>query len=250
MLNSSSSVVCRKHKGKAKSSELDPDPAFFCSISCGHDDEVKICDAARATSAAWTYFSIMKIGSGFFADGGVEYNNPSFAILDHYTVDAETRRIRDGYHYPSRKPAPPIPTHQGVDFSRCRIVNIGTGSKTEGTPPRKREKFAALIPESILFGLFMKRTLTEIATASERAAGQIRTMAQVEKGDLIFNRLSATNGVCWIKLDKYRKLDEITTLTQDWLRQSEISDYMSGLARDIAKEYREAHPSADTETAP
>ena len=243
MLNCSSSVVCREHENKSKFSDLLDDPVFLCSISCGHDFDCKICDAARATSAAWTYFPLTKIGRRFFSDGGVEYNNPSFTIWDHYTVDAEIRRHRNQYNH-STEPMPPIPTHPGVDFSHCRIVNIGTGSNVSGrTPPREREKFASLIPDWILFGMFLKRTLTKVATASDRVADQMRTEEKFRRGEFVFDRLSADNGVCWIKLDKYLHLDRITTLTHEWLEQIETQNYLTKLANDIAKEYLEAHPS-------
>ena len=242
-------MVCREHEDKSKFSDLLDDPVFLCSISCGHDFECKIWEAARATSAAWTYFPLTKIGRRFFSDGGVEYNNPSFTIWDHYTVEAETRRNRSQYNH-SKEPMSPNPTHPGVDFSHCRIVNIGTGSNISGkTPPREREKFASIIPDSILFGLFLKRTLTKVATASDRVADQMRTVEEFRRGELIFDRLSASNGVCWIKLDRYLELDNITKLTNEWLEQHETQTYITKLAADIAREYLEAHTSASTETS-
>lgn len=239
-------MVCREHENKSKFSELKDDEAYFCSISCGHDFKPKICDAARATSAAWTYFPLMPIQGRFFADGGIEYNNPSFALWEHYTVDSRTKRSRNQYNPPtdSRRP---VPTHPGLDFSRCRIVNIGTGSKTVDTPPREREKLASFIPTTILFGMFLKETLTKVATASERAADTMRTLASK---DLLFHRLSATNGVCWIKLDKYQQLDEISRLTNEWLNDRNNSADISKLASDIATEYLAARPIAAATAAP
>ena len=145
---------------------------------------------------------------------------------------------------------PAIPTHSGVDFSNCRIVNIGTGSNILGkTPPREREKFASIIPDWILFGLFLKRTLTKVATASDRVADQMRTVEEFRRGELVFDRLSASTGVCWIKLDRYLELDNITKLTNEWLEQEETQTYMTKLANDIAREYLEAHTSTSTKTS-
>ena len=206
-----------------------------------------ICDAARATSAAWTYFPLMKIGQRFFADGGVECNNPSFTIWDHYTQGAEMRRIRGQRYSQSQETPPPIPTHPGVDFSSCRIVNIGTGSNIDGeTPPRERDKLASFVPGWILYGIFLKTTLTKVATAADREAYKMKTMQQVRQGELVFNRLSASNGVCWIKLDDYLKLDEITRLTNEWLQERKTRDMMLSLANDMAREYLETHPLTNT----
>ena len=203
-----------------------------------------ICDAARATSAAWTYFPLTQIRQRYFADGGVEYNNPSFGIFDHYTVAANTSRIRNRYSH-SANPMPLIPTHEGVDFSRVRILNIGTGSNIAGvTPPRERDRVASFIPDWILFGLFLKETLTKVATASERVADQMRTQERVRSGELLFDRLSASNGVCWIKLDRYLQLDEIARLTNEWLEDTDTKKYMKELAKDMATEYLQAHPPA------
>jgi patatin-like phospholipase/acyl hydrolase len=44
-----------------------------------------VTEAARATSAAPTFFPVQKIGKRYFVDGGMEYNNPSQAIFSHYT---------------------------------------------------------------------------------------------------------------------------------------------------------------------
>ena len=248
MLNSHSSVVCREHENKSKRSDLLDDPVCFCSSNCGHQFDCRICDAARATSAAWTYFPLTKIGQRYFSDGGIEYNNPSFVIWNHYTVTDEGRRIRSSYSHP-KEPMPPSPTHPGIDFSRCRIVNIGTGSYVSNvTPPRERDKFAAFIPEWVLFGMFLKRTLTKVATTSDRVAEQMMTEERVWRGDLLFDRLSATNGVCWIKLDRYLQLEEIERLTNDWLAKRDTTDHMSQLAFAMAREYLESRPSERTES--
>ena len=128
--------------------------------------------------------------------------------------------------------------HGNLNFSNVRIVNLGTGSKTSDTPPRKREKSSILIPEFIQFTIFLKRTLTEIATRSEGEADRMRLFAQRDRdNNLLYDRLSATNGVCWIKMDKYKELQKIESLTNEWLKIPETRQQMRSLANDMALEY-------------
>jgi len=55
-------------------------PALFCSydnpVELKSYENIKLWQAARATSASPTYFKPMTIGDGTFVDGGLQANNP------------------------------------------------------------------------------------------------------------------------------------------------------------------------------
>lgn len=59
--------------------------------------------------------------------------------------------------------------------------------------------------------------------------------------DVRYERFSANNGVCYIKMDKFNELGRIITLTQEYLASPGIQQALQILAEDIAKDYLEAH---------
>jgi hypothetical protein len=98
--------------------------------------------------------------------------------------------------------------------------------------------------------LFLKKNLTEMATNSERVAGAMRTIAHVSSSGNIrtkYERFSADNGVCFIKMDKYKKLAEIERLTLEYLGNDTIKQKLSRVAGEIALDYLAKH-SAETVT--
>ena len=84
-MDRSSAVVCREHDTQSKYSDIKPGAVPICSLPCHKQVECLVTEAARATSAAPTFFPVQKIGKRYFVDGGMEYNNPSQAIFSHYT---------------------------------------------------------------------------------------------------------------------------------------------------------------------
>jgi hypothetical protein len=195
-----------------------------------------VCDAARATSAAPTYFAAQKINNRYFADGGMEYNNPSFAIFDHYaeTIFAESAH-RTSFSNLSASTA----AHSSFDFSKVRIVNIGTGTRSKDVHPRRRDALARLVPTPIRMGIFLKTTLTQFAVESEKTANQMRSLAQVSGGvlGLKWERFSPTNRICHIKLDKYKQLTQIEVLTREYLDMEDTQRKLRRVGEEIAREY-------------
>jgi hypothetical protein len=198
-----------------------------------------MCDAARATSAAPTFFPVVKIGGQCFVDGGMEHNNPTHTIHYHYT---EYDRVVGSRRTSTVDiAAAPIARHGNLDFSRVRMVNLGTGTKTEALPPRRRDILADFVPSFIRMGVFLKKTLTEIAVNSENVARQMESLVQVSKGDVKYYRFSADNGVCYIKLDSYKDLDQIETLTQEYLEKAATQTKLEKVANEIARDYLQKH---------
>ena len=86
-------------------------------------------EAARATSAAPTYFSPQTINKRKFVDGAIGFNNPSFETYFHYTqpnrvAGSQGRSLVAGAGSLDR-------LHDGIDWSMLRVVNLGTGDKSE-----------------------------------------------------------------------------------------------------------------------
>ena len=142
-----SAVVCREHCSSSQYSKLLPKPVLICSLPCNNTSTCKVCHAARATSAAPTFFPVMRVENRFFADGGLGTNNPSFAIYFHYL--ANQRKKSADPTAASADSAPPFSSHGDLDCSRVRFINIGTGAKVDEVEPRKREWLAGLIPSFI-----------------------------------------------------------------------------------------------------
>lgn len=228
-------VICREHDYESKYAPIKEGAVPICSLRCPRQVECLVSEAARATSAAPTFFPVQRIGDRYFVDGGMEYNNPSFAIYQHYT---ESKRVVSS----KRTSVSITDCHGRLDFSRVRFVNIGTGDKSKDLPPRQRDQLANLVPGFIRMTLFLKRTLTEFTVSSGQTAYNMETLVQVAKGDIDYKRFSADTGVCYIKMDKYKKLRLIEDLTSKYLKNPEIQKKLESLGEKIASDYLLKHP--------
>ena len=165
----------------------------------------------------------------------MEFNNPSFAIYDHYSEPDHINSSGRTSSIPVV--APTSAHHNNMDFSRVRIVNLGTGTKSEELQPRQRDRLAAFVPPFIRMTLFLKRTLTEFAVEAENTAGIMRVIARGSSDDMIYERFSADTGVCYIKMDRYKKLEPISDLTRKYLETPAIQDRLVQVGEDIATDY-------------
>jgi hypothetical protein len=206
-----------------------------------------VCDAARATSAAPTYFPVSKIGNRYFVDGGMKYNNPSRALYSHLD---QARRVEVSKRtYTSPDTAASGSRHGDLDFSYVRYVNLGTGTQTSASPKRHREAFAKFVPSLIRMVIFLKETLQEIAVESETVAGDMAEFEYLTKGEIKYIRFSAGNGVCWIKLDKYREIEKIEKLTQEYIRDPKTQKSLATVASEIASDYHMRHLADASQSA-
>ena len=171
----------------------------------------------------------------------MEFNNPSHKIFDHYT---ELSRAEESRRSSVATEAAVVGARHGnLDFSEVRFVNLGTGTEPKDLEVlRNQWNFAFLVPGTLRMLLFLKRNLTKMATNSERVAQAMRTLAHVADGgkfNVKYKRFSADNGVCFIKLDKYKKLGEIESLTMKYLERPRIEMELRRLAHEIASDYLE-----------
>ena len=230
-------MVCREHCSSSQYSTLKKRAVPICSLPCNDGVICRVCEAARATSAAPTFFPVMCIKDRFFADGGLAHNNPSFAIYFHYTGG---RRRRSTTPTPAswNYSAPLFSPHGDLDCSRVRFTNIGTGAKVDEVEPGKRDRLAGLLPGVIRKGVFLKQTLMEIAVNSEEKAEFMRHFQELNPDVIMFERFDANHKVSNIKLDDHSALQDIRERTQLYLEEQYTIDLLQAVGTDIATDYK------------
>ena len=243
-------MVCREHQTESRYSEYKKNPVCICSsLGCPDPLACFVCQAARATSAAPTYFPIQKIDGRSFADGGIEFNNPSFEIYYHYS---EVVRVA-GSQRTSIASRIELPVgysgarHGNLDFSRMRIINLGTGSEPHVTENPEPGFFAKLMPAPVRMAVFLKKTLMKTATESERVAKHMRVLARVSGSDsqmaqVDYVRFSENNGICYVELDKYKELERIKEKTRAYLQTTSTQNRIKRVASEMAADYLHGKP--------
>ena len=238
LTSSISAVICREHCSSSQYSKLKHSAVPICSMSCNDNFICTVCEAARATSAAPTFFPVMRIGDRYFSDGGLAHNNPSFAIYYHYT--RSERKKSTGLRTTSTTTAPRFSPHGHLNFSQARFTNIGTGAKAEDIDPGKRGWLGSLVPAIISKGVFLKQTLIDIAVNSEEKAEFMREF-QYLNPNFKYERFDANNGVSNIKLDDYGALDKIEERTMLYLDEQTTKDMLEEVGEAIAQDYLASH---------
>lgn len=244
-----SAVVCREHCSSSQYSKLKNTAVPICSLPCKDNIICKVCDAARATSAAPTFFSAINIKGRFFVDGGLQYNNPSFAIYYHYTrmeSKKSTRRVSPCTSAPQFSP------HGDLDCSCVRITNIGTGAKVDEVEPGKRDRLANMIPGvgALRQAMFLKRTLADIAVNSEQSAEMMRRFEEMRPEFINYERFDASHGVSSIRLDNHNALGDIRRKTELYLGEQDTKEMLKEVGRAIASDYLSAHPDLRKSSLP
>ena len=245
--NDQSAVVCNELDGDSWTAEPMGDAKPFCSVPCIENIDCRVVDAGRATTAARTYFKPMKLcvngTDRYFEDGGIHYNNPSFAICDHcYQIDVTQRRQgRAG------NPGQTQFVHPGFEQPGVRFVNIGTGTRSQGEARRKRTKiYQTMCPEFVLNGFRIKDLLVRFASDAEGPAAFMRAIVRMTHEAVLYERFSATGGVHLAKLDSYKEMESLVDITKRWLEVPEINQRLKSVARDIASDLRRATPVETT----
>lgn len=155
----------------------------------------RIWEAARATTAAPTFFERIAIGEEGhakeeFIDGGVRCNNPTELVLD------EARNIF------------------GNDRMAGCLVSIGTGSP--GTISlAKPDSFQSLLPLKLI------GVLKSIATDCESAAHASRLKFKHHPN--LYFRFSMVYGAEGISLEEWEKMGDITAHTMAYMEEVGVS---------------------------
>lgn len=208
-----------------------PHSIFFCTEECQgpyqqhrlqYDLEVR--HAARATSAAPSFFKEMRIQERIFVDGGFgETNNPSWESRVHYHRN-----------------------HDVVSARQLVMINIGTGTLPHDVDVvrlQKRPWWTNLIPKGLLKALGLVSDLVTMATDSEKPAERLQYMSEDHPEQLFFKRFSANTGIHNIKLDDWKAVTGIDGVgiieerTQAYLENKMVQDELQQAAKKLAEVY-------------
>jgi len=162
--------------------------------------ECKIWEAARATSAAPTFFKRIEIGRAQpFIDGGVGRNNPSWVVLDEANTLFGARPIG------------------------C-LVSIGTG-QIETIDIKKPRFFQRIIPTDVLDAL--KAIAMDCEDTHEH---MLRLFAQLPT---TYFRLNVEQGMQRIKVYEWERLGNMEAHTAQYLRRKEVDEKLALLGKVI-----------------
>lgn len=173
----------------------------------------KIWEAARATTAAPTFFKRISIidANGTredFLDGAMRFNNPTQLLLDEaFALFGDKAKLG------------------------C-LVSLGTGHP--GTIGLSQpDAFQKLLPSDII------SVLKGVATECERLAQEMA--ARFIQTDNRYFRFSVTHGVGIISMEEWRKMNEIQTHTRAYLQEVAVSSSINRVVRNLRSSNEPAH---------
>ena len=123
------------------------------------------------------------------------------------------------------------------------MINIGTGidprkmKRGAGSEPRRRQTPPAQKkrPRKGLTGpMNMIRNMKAHTTETEQPFYLLKMLAGSNKGMLDVHRFSAHTGLHKIKLDKYKRLEEIRELTNEYIRDPSVDSELREVAQKLA----------------
>ena len=160
----------------------------------------KIWEAARATSAAPTFFKRIEIGRAQpFIDGGLGRNNPSWVVLDEANTLFGARPIG------------------------C-LVSIGTG-QAEAVGIRRPGFFQKIVPIDVVDAL--RAIATDFEDTHEH---MLLLFAQLPR---TYFRLNVEQGMQGIKLSEWERLSKVEAHTAQYLRRKEVDEKLVLLGKRI-----------------
>lgn len=257
-----SSVICREHSD-GRFSNYRRNAVAICNYDCKEPSSIicDVCNAARATSAAPTYFDAAKIHDNrkgrdrFFADGAIGFNNPSFAVHDHYRVAQCIQGALQAqqFHRVTWKPARGfqgvratrgVNYHGNLDYDSVRYINLGTGTDLEELDAEPGPAVHARGPTIFKTGGQIFEALKNEALSSEQTAATMESIAITSHGDIKWLRFSADTGISSIEIDKYQQIQEMEMKTKEYLQTDKVRSSMRQVAKEIAEEYITKHHKA------
>lgn len=153
------------------------------------NSDCTIWEAARATSAAPTFFKGMKIKTQTYVDGGMGHNNPTPLVIE------EAKRV-----FPN----------QPISF----VLSIGTG-KGDIISLQKPSFFQRnIIPTDVI------DAIKQIATDCEKTHQEVSRRFENEPG--VYVRLNVEQGLQRVSLSDWEKLPEVQAHTESFLGHEEV----------------------------
>ena len=163
--------------------------------------ECTIWEAARATSAAPTFFKRIEIGRGKqpFIDGGVGRNNPSLLVLE------EAKKLF------------------GARQLGC-LVSIGTG-QADIISIQKPGLFQQIIPTNIISAL--RSITTDCEETHEEVLKRFASLPNT------YFRLNVEHGMEGIQLSEWEKLSSVEAHTVQYMKREEVDKKLTSLVAAI-----------------
>jgi hypothetical protein len=161
----------------------------------------KIWEAARATSAAPTFFKRIEIGRNQpFIDGGLGCNNPSRVLLDEAKVVFGARQIG------------------------C-LVSVGTG-QPETISIKKPGIFQQIIPKDVIDAL--KAIATDCEATHEMMLGLFANTPNT------YFRLNVEQGMQGIQLAEWEKGGNVEAHTAQYMKRKEVGNMLDLLVKAVS----------------
>jgi predicted acylesterase/phospholipase RssA len=194
-------VIAKRHLAH------DSTPVLFRSYALdGTEIECSILEAARATSAAPTYFPETEIDGDLYVDGGIGYNNPADEAI------REARRL------------------WGEREIGC-LISIGTGlMEPISGATRTTEQFGTFVG-GMMKGmapltaekLTVAEYCTQVATSCQMVHLHLveHPLLQKKSDRQRYYRFNVTSGMSRIGLQEASRLNEISQMTDAYLRDPE-----------------------------
>lgn len=162
--------------------------------------DCKIWEAARATSAAPTFFKRIEIGRGQpYIDGGLGRNNPSRLVLDEAKGVFGTRPIG------------------------C-LVSIGTG-QGKIISVKKPGIFQRMVPTGVIDAL--KEIVTDCEATHETMLGLFANSPNT------YFRLNVEHGMQEIQLSEWERLSKVEAHTIQYMKKKEVDEKLALLVNVI-----------------
>jgi Patatin-like phospholipase len=180
----------------------------------GTEIQCTILEAARATSAAPTYFPEMKIGRDYYVDGGITSNNPAGEAVYEAGRIWENRNIG------------------------C-LVSIGTGlMEPISGATRTKEQFgnrfggiikgmAPLTAEKLSVAQYCTEVTTSCQAVHHELVQNKAVLKVVKGGRPRYYRFNVTAGMSDIGLQEADKMDKISQVTDAYLSEPERRELIS-----------------------
>ena len=122
-----------------------------------------------------------------------------------------------------------------------RLIRFSLGAKKDEVEPGKRDRLASLLPSFIRTGMFLTKTLKEIAVNSSKTVDIMTIFHDINPNRFMYARSDADQGVSNIKLDNYLALDDLRTKTNLYLEEQGTKDRLEEVGEAIAIDYCKAH---------
>ncbi|KAJ7464162.1 FabD/lysophospholipase-like protein [Mycena latifolia] len=174
-------------------------PVLFRTYDSPHEPAATcaIWEAARATSAAPTFFKRIEIGPASraeaFLDGGLGRNNPTGTLLEEAQLLFPNKRVA------------------------C-ILSIGTGQvKAAAIPPPSL--FQRVLPRDVI------QALVTIATDCEATNQEM--LKRFARTPGVYFRLNVEQGMQNIKLGEWERLSEVSAHTKQYMKEQSVKQQLA-----------------------